>query len=156
MARRLAILSAQNDLTHKEISHCAIELLRNRCVTRGEKIEIQLDDSLVASLIKMIFTDVIWWKMKLIEGQLDEIDAHIETVKSLVKDLFYFCEVAMSSRSTEVQDMAYSCACDALVAYAPQIAHNQVNDVQNNLFKNLIYVDSKFLHVEVSLFSLVK
>ena len=93
----------------------------------GEKIEIQLDDSLVASLIKMIFTDVIWWKMKLIEGQLDEIDAHIETVKSLVKDLFYFCEVAMSSNATEVQDMAYSCACDALVAYAPQIAHNQVH-----------------------------
>ena len=44
-------------------------------------------------------------------------------INLIIQELFYFCEIALSSDSREVQDMAYSCSCDALVAYAPQIAH---------------------------------
>jgi len=51
----------------------------------GDKVEIQLDDGLVSALLKMIFTDVIWWKMKLVEAQMNEVQGAIDTVKSLVK-----------------------------------------------------------------------
>ena len=67
LAKRLAILSSQNDLTHKEISLSAIDLLKARIVTNGTRVEIQIDDGLAAALLKMIFTDIIWWKMKLVE-----------------------------------------------------------------------------------------
>ena len=78
LARRLAILAAQNDLTHKEISTRAIDLLRKR-----ENDEIQLDNGLIAALLRLIYTDLIWWKMKLVEATSDEIVHETERVKGI-------------------------------------------------------------------------
>ena len=70
---------------YQDISHSAIELLKSRTVSNGDRVEIQLDHGLVAALLKMIFTDVIWWKMKLVESQINEVDAAMDNVKSIVK-----------------------------------------------------------------------
>ena len=49
------------------------------------KMVIQLDSALVLSLLKMIFTDCIWWKMKLVEAHANVIENSIDIVKNLVK-----------------------------------------------------------------------
>ena len=50
LAKRLAILAANNDLTRNEISIRAIDLLKKR-----ENCEIRLDNGLTAALIKARF-----------------------------------------------------------------------------------------------------
>ena len=71
-------MAAQNDLTHKEISARAIDLLRKR-----ETGEIQLDNGLIAALIRLIYTDLIWWKMKLVEASSEEITHEADRVKGI-------------------------------------------------------------------------
>ena len=139
LARRLAILAAQNDLTHKEISTRAIDLLQKR-----ENGEIQLDNGLIAALIRLIYTDLIWWKMKLVEATPDEITHETERVrgeytlykniKSIIDFIIIFIEIALNLvkqcsvclriDNKEVKEAAFEAACDGLVAFGPQIAHN--------------------------------
>ena len=121
LAKRLAILAAQNDLTHKEISSRAIDLLKKQ-----ENGEISLDHGLVAALIRLMYTDSIWWKMKLVEAQHDSTQGIDETISQLVilnKELLAQCRNCLTIKNKEVQDAAYEAACDVLMAYAPQIAH---------------------------------
>ena len=76
----LQLLTAYNDLTHNEISTRAIDLLKKR-----ENGEIRLDNGLTAALIKLMYTDSIWWKMKLVEATSDTLNESIGDTMERVK-----------------------------------------------------------------------
>ena len=84
LAKRLAILAAHNDLTHNHISTRALDLLKKR-----EHGEIRLDNGLIAALLRLIYTDTIWWKMKLVEAQTDNHNDSLDETMKRVKGIFY-------------------------------------------------------------------
>ena len=74
-----------------------------------------------------MYTDSIWWKMKLVEATSDTLNESIGDTIHRVKDLnthiLHHCQLCLNIQNKEVQDAAYEVLCDILVAYAPQIAH---------------------------------
>jgi len=125
---RLANLAVQNDLTHTDIANQAINLFN----TRQSGNAVRLDPGLIRGLIKIVFADCIWLKVKEHEESNEEyreMEKNRKTANDRGIELLHMCFISLLSPSKEVQNQAFSATCDILPLMSIRTQNRKFNSL---------------------------